>query len=128
MIKGQFEDPIGAKAIRFSHGDFGLVVQALNNAAGNQLLSPEIVEDEFPVLAERPGDLLHRLDPGAHGLAAPLVEELAGPGGRVVIPKLLKSFLEKVGPDGFQVVAEEIAQSEVLLRAEILTAPEQQPA
>ena len=31
----------------------------------------------FPMLAERAGDLLHRLDVGTHGLAAPLVEPLA---------------------------------------------------
>jgi hypothetical protein len=29
-------------------------------------------------------------------LAAPLVEELAGPNGRIVFPQLLKGFLQKV--------------------------------
>src|SRR5262249_23093291 len=55
------------------------------------------------------------------------IEELAGPGRRVVIPKLLKSFLEKVRVDGSQVVAEEIPEAEVLLIAEVLAAFEQQP-
>jgi hypothetical protein len=41
---------------------------------------------------------------------------------------LLESFLEKVSPDGFQVVAEQIAEAEVLLVGEVLTAFEQQPA
>jgi hypothetical protein len=36
---------------------------------------------------------------------APIVEELAAPGGRLVIPELLKNFLEKVCADGFQVIA-----------------------
>jgi hypothetical protein len=43
VIEGQFEYPIGAKAVGFSHGDFSLVVQALYDPTGNQLLSPEVV-------------------------------------------------------------------------------------
>src|SRR5262249_42945282 len=75
-----------------------------------QLLSAEVVKDQFSMLAERAGDLLHRLYAGPHGLAAPLVEELAGPSGRIVVPELLKGFLEKIRADGFQVVAEEVAE------------------
>ena len=59
-------------------------------------------------------------------MAAPLVEELARPGGRTVFPKLLKGFLEKVSPDSLEVVAEDIAQPEMLFDAEILAAAEQQ--
>jgi hypothetical protein len=43
VIGGQFEYPIGAKAVGFSHGDFTFVVQALYDPNGNQLLSPELV-------------------------------------------------------------------------------------
>ena len=50
MIEGEFEDAVGAKAVGFSHGDFGLVVQTLDDAAGEQLLGPEIVKDEFAML------------------------------------------------------------------------------
>jgi hypothetical protein len=57
--------------VGFSHGDFSLVVQTLDNSAGKQLLSAEIVEDQFAVLAQRPGDVLHRLDARAHHLPAP---------------------------------------------------------
>ena len=120
MIESEFEDAEGAKAIGFSHGDFGLVVQAFHNAAGNQLLSPEVIEDQLPVLTEGARELLHGLNAGSHGLAAPPVEKLAGPGGRVVIPELLRGFLEKVSPDGPQVVAEELAEPEVLFVTEIL--------
>jgi len=80
------------------------------------------------VLAKRSSDLLHGLDAGTHGLTAPLVEKLPGPGGRAVIPELLECFLEKVGPDGLQVVAEAIAQSEALLGLQILFPLEQEPA
>ena len=73
MIESQLKDPLGTKAVGFSHGDFGFVVQALHHAAGNQLLSPEVVEDQFAMLTERTGNLLHRLDARAHGLTAPIL-------------------------------------------------------
>ena len=41
---------------------------------------------------------------------------------------MLKGFLEKVGPDSLEVVAQEIAQPEVLVGAETLATSEQQPA
>jgi hypothetical protein len=49
-----------------------------------------------------------------HGLAAPPVEELSGPCGRVVIPELLKGSLKKASTYGLQVVTEQIAQPEAL--------------
>src|SRR6202140_4113061 len=96
MIEGEFEDAEGAEPVGFSHSDFGFVVQALDNAAGKQLLSPEIVEDQIAVFAQRAGDLLHRLDAGAHHLAAPFIEELSSPSDGAVIPELLEGFLEKI--------------------------------
>ena len=57
------------------------------------------------------------------GLPAPFVEELASPGG-----ELLKRFFEKIRADCFQVVAQEVAEAEVLLVTKILVAFEQQPA
>ena len=54
-------------------------------------------------------------------MPAPFVEKFAGPSRRVVIPELLKGFLEKISPDGLQVVAKEIAEQEVLLGTQILT-------
>jgi hypothetical protein len=50
----------------FSHSDFRFVVQALDSAAGKQLLSPEVVEDQLAVLPQGAGDLLHGLDAGPH--------------------------------------------------------------
>lgn len=43
-------------------------------------------------------------------------------------PKAAGRFLEKVGSDGLEVVAEEIAEPEMLCLVEIFTAFEQQPA
>src|ERR1039458_9139519 len=69
-----------------------------------------------------------RVGVGGIPLMRYFVEELARPGGRVVIPEVLEGFLEKVGADGLQVVAEQITESEVLLVGEILAPFEQQPA
>jgi len=61
-------------------------------------------------------------------LAAPLVEELASPDGRVVIPELLEGFLEKISANSLQVVTKQITEPKVLFFAQILIAFEQQPA
>ena len=37
----------------FSHGDFSFIVEALDDAAGKQLLSPEIVQNQFTMLTQR---------------------------------------------------------------------------
>ena len=47
-------------------------------------------------------------------ITAPFVEKLAGPCGRLIIPELLKDFLEKVSTDGFQVIAKNIAEPKTL--------------
>src|ERR1022692_4996127 len=73
-------------------------------------------------------DFLHRLDAAAHGLSAPEVQEQAGPVRRVVSPELLEVLLEQVSADGFQIVAEQIAEAELLLGGEILLALEHAPA
>ena len=51
MIEGEFKPAKGAEAVGFSHSDFGFVVQALDDAAGKELLGVEIIEDQFAMLA-----------------------------------------------------------------------------
>jgi hypothetical protein len=46
VIEGEFESAEGAEAVGFSHRDFGFVVEALNDAAGKEFLSAEVVEDQ----------------------------------------------------------------------------------
>jgi len=92
VIECEFQDAEGAKAIRSSHGDFGFVVQPFDNTAGELLFGLEVVEQQGTVGAQGAGDLLHGLDAGAHGLIAPEIQEIAGPGGRVIFPELLKIF------------------------------------
>ena len=114
MKEGEFEDAVGAEAVRFSRSDFGLVVQALDHAAGKLFFGLEVVEQKFAVSAQSASDLLHRLDAAAHGLSTPEVQEQASPMRRVVSPELLEVLLEQVSADGFQIVAEQIAEAEAL--------------
>ena len=62
MIERDFCHSEGSEAVRFSHGDFGLVVQPLDDAAGELFAGTEVVEDQFAVGAHGAGELLHRLD------------------------------------------------------------------
>jgi hypothetical protein len=62
VIEREFERAEGSKSVGSSHSDFGFVVEALDDAAGKQLLSPEVIEDELAMLTHRPGDLLHGFD------------------------------------------------------------------
>ncbi len=128
MIEREFEAAEGSETVEFSHSDFCLVVQAFDDTAGKQLLSPEIIEDQLAVPAQRAGNFLHRFNAGAHDLTAPFVEEFPCPGGGVVIPELLEGFLKKVGANGLQVVAKQIAEPKALVGFQLLFPFEQQPA
>jgi hypothetical protein len=55
-------------------------------------------------------------------------EELAGLGGRTVLPELLEGLFEKVSANGLQVIPEQLAQAEALLLLQILFALEQEPS
>ena len=41
-----------SETVGFSHSDFGLVVQALDDAAGKQFLSAEVIEDQLAVVTQ----------------------------------------------------------------------------
>ena len=58
----EFSDSEGAKALGFSQGHFDFVVQALDDATGELLFRPEVVEDQLAVAAQGLGHLLHRLN------------------------------------------------------------------
>jgi len=86
MIKRQFCDPERSKTVGFSHGHFDLVVQTLDNAAGELLLGVEIVQDQLAVVAQCLGHRLQRLQAGVHHQSSPFVEEFPRPSWRVVLP------------------------------------------
>jgi hypothetical protein len=52
VIERKFEAAEGAETVGFSHGDFSLVVQTLDNSAGRHLLSAEMVDAQFAMLAQ----------------------------------------------------------------------------
>src|SRR5262245_29084360 len=122
MIQSDFDNVEGSETVGFSHGEFGLVVEALDHSAGELLLGSEIVENQFAVTSQGLGDLLHWLDARAHSLLTPLVEELGGPSRRVVFPELLEVFVEQVGSYGLEVVAQQVAQPKALGAGEIFLA------
>src|SRR5665213_684019 len=128
MIERESYTSEGSKAIGFSHGDFGFVVQSFDDAAGELIACAEIIEQQFAMSAHRAGEFLHRFDSRSQGLGAPRIQEFAGPDGRVVFPELLELFLQKVGTHALQVVANQIAQLDALQVSEVLGALEQAPA
>ncbi len=62
MIEREFCDSEGSEAIGFSHGDFRLVIQSFDDAAGEGFASTELVEEQLPMVAQGYGNLLHRPD------------------------------------------------------------------
>ena len=79
VILREFCYPEGPIAVRFSHSNFGLVVQSLDDAAGELLLGPEVVEQQLPVRAYGSGEQLYWLNPRSHRARAPSVQEFGGP-------------------------------------------------
>src|SRR5690606_9256091 len=128
MIEREFCGPEGSKAVGFSHTDFGFVVEPFDNAAGELLAGPEVIEQEFAMVAHGTSELLHRRDSRAHGLGAPLIEELSGPSRRIVLPELLELLLEQVGAHALQVVAHQLAELQALPVGGVLGALEQAPS
>src|SRR3974390_2787605 len=70
MIQRNFHDTEGAEAVGFSHGQFGLVIEALDHPAREPSFGPEIIEEQLTMAAQRPCDLLHGLDARSHDLLA----------------------------------------------------------
>ena len=121
VIQREFSGAECPESVGFSGGDFRLVIETFNDAAGKQLPRLEVVEDQLTVCSQHPGYLLHRFDARPHCLSAPVVKELTRPNRRFVFPKLMKSFLEQISADGFQIVLNKIAQPKTLSRSEIVS-------
>jgi hypothetical protein len=90
--------------------DFSL--QTLHDPANNELLSSEVAENQFPMLTQRTGDLLHGLA-ARNAWSADTTRPGPCPPRRANCnPRVAGRLLEKVSTE---VVAEEIAQAEALL-------------
>ena len=65
MIQGHVNTPVGTKAIRLSGGQFRFVIQAFDRAGGNLAAGAKPVEEQGPVPAQHPSDLLDGVEAGA---------------------------------------------------------------
>jgi hypothetical protein len=54
VIEREFEDTERSEAVGLSHGYFGFIVQALDDATEKQFLSAEVIQDQLPMYAQRP--------------------------------------------------------------------------
>src|SRR3954468_9986349 len=75
----------------------------------------------------RPGDLLHRLQPRAHHPARPFVQEPPGPRRASVLPEPLELLPQEIGPYRSQVVLQELRQLHRLLVRQVLRALQEAP-
>ena|ERR1022692_2711216 len=94
-----------AETVGFSHRDFGLLVEALDDPTGELFFCPEIIEEEFAMSPEGGGKPFHGFDSGTHDLLTPEIKVHASPGRGGVIPEALEIFLEQIGANGLEVVA-----------------------
>lgn len=78
--------------------------------------------------AQHAGDLLHRSQSGAHGPFAPIIQELIGPPGSLIVPEASEILFEQIGPHGLEVQLQQFLELDRLRLAQILGALEQTPA
>ena len=72
-----------------------------------------------------PRDFLHRFQLRAQGADAPLVQELASPGGADVLPELLEVFAQQVSTHAPQVGLQQLRQLDRLPVGQVLAAFQQ---
>src|SRR6266545_344171 len=128
MVERNFHGAEGSETEGSSCDEFGFVVEAFDNAPGDRALGAEPVEEELAVRSQHARDFLDGFQAGTHRPAAPLVEKAPGPGRRRILPKELEVFLEQVGANRAQVVAQQIRQLGAFPIAQVLGTFEQEPA
>lgn len=127
MIQGDFQHIIRPETIGSFCDHSGFVVEPLDTAQVDIAFGLEPVEQEWPVSPQHLRHFFHRFEPGAHGSGAPLVEEDTGPAKMDIVPEALEVLLEQVGPDGFKVAVQQVAQFVHLFIGEIFRPFEQAP-
>src|SRR5436305_2753697 len=113
MIQGNFCGSEGPEPVGLSSGQFRLVVEPFDDAAGDRAPSAEPVEEQLAVGPQHPGYFLHRLESRAQGSSAPAVQKAAGPGRGYILPEGLEVLLEQVAADRSEIVAKQVRQSGV---------------
>lgn len=127
MIQRHFQHIIRSKAIGSFCDHPGFVVETLHTAEIDLTFDLEPVEQERPVSPQHLGHLLHRLEPGAHGSRAPLIEKQAGPTRAAVEPETLKILFEQVGPNAFEVAGQQVFKFDHLAIDQIFLTFQQAP-
>ena len=84
-------DPVGPA---LNHPD--LIVESLHEAEGDLVIGTAIADDALPVSFHQADELLERLEPAPAQLGLPVLEELPGPGGMVVVPQLPEGLFEEI--------------------------------
>ena len=128
MIESNFSSSESPKSVRFSGSQFQLVIETLHDSAGNGPFGAKPVEQKLSVRPQHAGDLLHGFDLRKHRAFAPAIEKNSGRVRTNIIPEELKIFLQQVAAYRLQVVAEEVAQFDFLVRRQIFRPLEQAPA
>ncbi len=128
MIQGYFHRVIRPKAERFSDGQFGLGVQALDTATRQLPFGTKPVQQELPMAAQHPSDFLHGGKLRPHRSPTPRVQKLPRPLRRRIRPEQLEVFLQQITPDRAEIVAQQLGQSDVLLGTQVLRALQEQPS
>ena len=62
VIEAGFNGFVGAKAVRFSRGQFDFVVESFDGSVGKSALRSEPVENQLPMIPQSAGNLLHRFE------------------------------------------------------------------
>jgi hypothetical protein len=73
--------------------DFSLVSQVLYDATGNKLSGPEVIEGPLPVLTKERAIFFIGSMREPMICRQPVAEELASPGGRVVVSRVAETLL-----------------------------------
>ncbi len=128
MVERDLRDIEALVAVRRFGSQFQLVVESLDNTRGKLLLGPEPVQEKLPMIAQRLGHGLERIQTRVHRPVTPAVQETTGPVGRDVVPEELEILFEQVGPDRFEVGPDQVRQLDLLLLSEVLWALEKAPA
>ena len=74
-----------------------LVVESLHEAEGHFVIRTTVTDDALPMALDHFGELLVRFEATLLELLFPVLEELLGPSGILIIPELPEGFFEHIG-------------------------------
>ena len=74
-----------------------LIVESFHKTEGHFVIRTTVTDDTLPMALDHFGELLVRFEAAPFELLLPVLKELLGPGGILIIPKLPEGFFEHVG-------------------------------